>query len=96
MVYQTFVVSHPLFQGFECNINIEPTTTNSDIVANLIQELSNTFHRLGFEVLQRMLEKTDFHIHEPGFRELLQSNSDQTLYICGHLHNNSVDAILGF
>jgi len=87
MVVRTYIVSHPLFQGFVFTMNVETTTTNSDIVANLIQKLTHTFHTLGFILLQKILDKTTFHVH---------TRSDQPLYICGRLCDDSVDTLLNY
>ena len=83
---RTFIISDELFSGFECAVDLDEVDTIEEIIAIVINKLSILFKNVKLEILSDKISKTNFHIHDFSFTEILLN--DDIYYICNHCNED--------
>ena len=79
-----FHVSHELFSGFNCVVDLDKVDSIQEIVNIVYNELLRTLKKHDFIALVEKLKDSKFHIHDVEFGEILISEPETIYYICDH------------
>jgi hypothetical protein len=82
--FRRFVVSSPLFSGYEIFLDIDNYPTMDSIINEFYNNLYSLLEQYKFEVLLEELKKTQFHIHDITMTDIESFNSEKIIYICDH------------
>ena len=77
-----FISSSQLFSGFSCDINLDYCDSINHIINIFKNELLSILSLHNFETLIENVNRSNFHIHDNTFEEILLSNKDRIFYIC--------------
>jgi hypothetical protein len=81
-------LSCKLFWGFAIFVDLDEINSNEEIVNIILQKLKIMLNRNNLlnlvDELNRMIIDQSFHIHDVTFKQILLSNSNDTIYVCSH------------
>ena len=81
---RSFHLSHELFSGFNCIVDLDKVDSIQEIVDIVYNELVKTLEKYHFTALIEKLKSSKFHIHDVEFGDILISEPDTIYYICDH------------
>lgn len=80
------IFSSEVFQGFECDVDLELCKSLEDIIECAKNQLLFVLSEYRFEVLLEKAKKTNFHIHTGcSFDYLLHEVLPDVVWICDHV-----------
>ena len=81
-----FTISDNLFSGYSTLIDLDEINSKEEIVVSVKNKLVNVLNENNLESLIYNLNKTNFHIHDFTFEDVLLSEPNKQFYICDHKH----------
>ena len=79
-----FIISDKLFSGYSTLIDLDEINSKEEIVNIVKNRLKNVLNENNLESLIYNLNKTNFHIHDFTFEDILLSESNKIFYVCNH------------
>lgn len=67
-------------------VDLDEVESLENIVQKIYDELMSIFEKHNFELLVSSLQKTNLHIHDSTFEDVLLSEPNKEFYICDHKH----------
>jgi len=77
-----FIFSDSLFQGFFIHLHKDDIECIETVIQRMVHELMEHLRSLHLEILQDILRKRRYHIHDYTFIDVLEGNDDKEYYIC--------------
>ena len=77
-------MSDNLFGGYHCSVDLDAVDSLQEIVDQIVAKLTHLIEENGLSSLKTELQNKDFHIHSFQFGEILMSEPDATIWVCGH------------
>ena len=85
MLYRKFVISCPVFFGFEQVLLVEDEDTHESLIKKITVSLEKEFKRLKLAILCEMLANKKYHIHTHTIQQILypeKGTEGHSIYIC--------------
>ena len=86
-----FQISDPIWWGYNLEIELDDFFNLNDIIDFVLENLQATLTSLNLLPQAEMLQKVkkEFHIHGLEFKDIIEKNDNDTIYICRHEDTNN-------
>jgi hypothetical protein len=79
-----FCISGGTFDGFETSIDMDNVESANEIIMSVVNKLYSTLQKMRNLISQLDEEKSQYHIHDLKFGDILLGDIDRIYYICSH------------